>query len=205
MQLCSTAPQCAPFTCGEIMPNCNFYAIDNDYEEILNFVFKELDCDVYQKSSKPNTEIVKFENTAQVIAHYDFSRFSSPTKQSAHLVLMPRKAAKSFIVTRVAMTSKKAKPGAFRYRAEGWGVIQLELNGASEKGLVHSHTNHNTEKLALANEGKYKSVLGSVKWWNWTVVTNTSGRLNNFIKSKSTKKVGSKLLMPCAEKSTLAE
>ena len=187
------------------MPHCNFYAIDNDYEEILDFVFKDLDCKVYQKMSEPNAEIVKFDNTAQVIKYYDMANFSSPTKQSAHLVLMPTRASKNFRITRVAMASKKAKPGAFRYRAEGWGVIQLELNGASEKGLVHSHSNHNTEKLAQANEAKSKLLLGLVQSWNWTVVTNTSGKLNNFIKFKSTKKIGPMLVMPCAEKSHLAE
>lgn len=187
------------------MPNCNFYAIDNDYEEILNFVFKELDCDVYQKLSKPSLEIVKFENTAQVIEYYNVADFSKPTKQSAHLVLMPRKASKNFRITRVPMTSKKAKPGSFRHRAEGWGVIQLELNGTAAKGLVHSHSNHNSEKLARANEKTSKLILGLVKSWNWTVVSNTSGKLNNFIKYKSVKKAGSMLVMAAAAKHTLAE
>ena len=187
------------------MPNCNFYAVDKDYEAILDFVFKELDCKVYQKLSKPNTEIVKFENTAEVIKYYDLSKFSKETKKSAHLVLWPVKASTCFSITRVDMTSKKAKPGSFRFRAEGWGVIQLELNGNSIKGLVHSHSNHNTEKLAQANEEKNKVFLGRAKAWNWNVVTNTSGKLNNFIKHKSTRKVGPKLVMPCAEKTTLAE
>lgn len=187
------------------MPNCNFYAVDDDYEEILNFVFKELDCEVYQKFSLPNTEIVKFESAAEVIKYFDLANFSKPTKKSAHLVLWPTTASKNFVITKVAMTSKKAKPGAFRHKAEGWGVIQLELNGASTKGLVNSHTHHNSEKLALTNELKFKGMLGRVKSWNWTAVNNTSGQLNNFIKYKSAKKVGKNLVMACAEKTTLAE
>ena len=187
------------------MPNCNFYAVDNDYEVILDFVFKKLYCEVYQKLSQPNTEIVKFANTTEVIKYYDLAKFSQETKKSAHLVLWPIKASSNFSVTRVAMTSKKAKPGSFRYRAEGWGVIQLELNGNSTKGLIHSHSNHNTEKLALVNELKHKQFLGKVKDWNWVVVTNTYGKLNNFIKHKSTKKVGPKFVMPCAEKITMAD
>ncbi|NRB36950.1 MAG: hypothetical protein HRU20_00620 [Pseudomonadales bacterium] len=187
------------------MPNCNFYAVDKDYEEILDFVFKELDCKVYQKYSEPNTELVMFENTAEVMKYYDLANFSAATKKSANLVLWPTKASKNFRVTRVEATSKKAKSSSFRFRAEGWGVIQLELSGVSEKGLLHSHSNHNTEKLARSNEPKLKLVLGLVKSWNWVVVTNISGQLNNFIKYKSTKKVGSMLVMPCAAKSTLAK
>lgn len=185
------------------MPNCNFYAMDNDYEEILDFVFKELECKVYQKYSEVNTDIVAFENTAEVMAYYDFSSFSEATKKSAHLVLWPTKASKNFRVSRVEMSSKKSKPGASRQRAEGWGVIQLELNGLAAKGLPHSHSNHNTEKLARANEPKQHLALGLVKSWNWSVVTNTSGKLNNFIKYKSVKKSGTALVMPGAQKSTL--
>ena len=186
------------------MPNCNFYAIDKDYEDILDFVFKELDCEVYQKQSEPNSEIVKFSNSAEVIKYYDLKNFSTASKKSAHLVLWPTKASKNFSITRIPMRSKKAKPGAYRFRAEGWGVIQLELNGNSEKGLVHSHSNHNTEKLALAKEAELKSMLGRVKSWNWIVVNNTSGHLNNFIKYKSTKKDGNKFVLPKAEKYSLA-
>lgn len=186
------------------MPNCNFYAADNDYKMILDLIFNELKCNVYQKYSEPGAELVQFHNSAEVIEYYQLKSFSSPLGKSAHLMLWPTEASENFVVTQQVIKSRKLK-GATRYRAEGWGLIQLELKGNSAKGLSVSQTNNSSEKRAKAWEDKSDAELGLAADWKWDVVVKTAKKLNDYILNKSKKKQGSVAVMPNAEKYSLAE
>lgn len=189
------------------MPNCNFYAADKDYEQILAFIFKELDCKVYQKYSEPNRDMVQFKNAAEVIKHYGLNSFSSSEgkAQSAHLVLWPIKASKNFKVTRQELNPKKFNGASFRQHAEGWGAIQVTLTGVGSKGLEKSSCNHSTQKRAKAWESKRKNDLGLASAWNWNVVDSAAGALSNFIKHRATEKSGSTSVMADASKLPLAD
>lgn len=186
------------------MPNCNFYAADNDFKMILDLIFNELKCNVYQKYSEPDTELVQFNNSEEVIKYYQLNNFSSQLGKTATLMLWPTEASDNFVITQQVVTSRKFK-GATRYRAEGWGLIQLELKSNSVKGLNASQTNNSTEKRAKAWEPKSQDTLGLVEEWKWNVVVRTAKKLNDYILNKSNKKVGSVAVMPSAEKLALAE
>ena len=187
------------------MPNCNFYATDKDYQQILNFIFKELDCKVYQKYSEPNRDMVQFKNTAEVVKHYHLDQFSSPDgkAQTAHLVLWPIKASNNFKVTRQELNPKKYDGASFRQHAEGWGAIQVTLTGAGSKGLEMSSCNHSTQKRAKAWEVKRKNDLGLASAWNWNVVDSAAGALSNFIKHRAETKNGAIAVLPAASKMNL--
>ena len=75
-------------------------------------------------------------------------------------------------------------------------MIQLYLGGESELGLLHSHTNHNTEKRALAWATTSSDQLGSPAAWNWKEVTRISSRLNRFIRRITETKAGSRPVLP---------
>lgn len=186
------------------MPNCNFYAADKDFKMILDLIFNELKCNVYQKYSEPDAELVQFHNSEEVIKYYQLNSFSSQLGKSATLMLWPVEASDNFVITKQVVTSRKFK-GTTRHRAEGWGLIQLELKGNSAKGLNVCQTNNSSEKRAKAWESKSQEDLGLVEEWKWDVVVRTAKKLNDYIFNKSKKKVGSVAVMPNAEKHTLAE
>ena len=50
------------------MPNCDFYAADEDFETVLKFVFDELNCRVYESYSKPDKKLIEFENPAHLLS-----------------------------------------------------------------------------------------------------------------------------------------
>lgn len=186
------------------MPKCNFYAVDEDYEIILDLIFNDLKCKVYQKYSEPDAELVQFHTTAEVVEYYQLNGFSSSQGKSAHLMLWPVEASENFVITKQVVTSRKFK-GATRSRAEGWGLIHLELRGNSSKGLSECQTNNSTEKHSKALEAKHKESLGLVSEWKWDVVIRTAKKLNDYILNKSEKRQGAKAVMPKAAKLSLAE
>ena len=186
------------------MPNCNFYAIDNDFEDILNFIFEELNCKVFQSYSEHDSDLIEFKTSLEVINYYNLDGFSTEKGKSADLMLWPVEASPNFKVAIVNLNPKKCKDATYRYRSDGWGLIHLELKGINRLGLQYSHTNHNTEKRAKAWEPNYIDELGPVSEWDWKVVASTSRKLNNFIKKQSNKKVGPMPVMPNAESINLA-
>lgn len=186
------------------MPNCNFYAVDEDFKLILDLVFNELKCNVYQKYSEPNAELIQFHSSAEVIEYYQLNSFSTQMSKSAHLMLWPTEASDNFVISNQVINSKKFK-GATRQRAEGWGLIQLELQSNSVKGLKPSQTNNSSEKRARAWESKSQEELGLVSEWKWDVVVRTAKKLNDYIRNKSNKKIGATAVLPNAAKLTLAE
>ncbi|SEL62365.1 hypothetical protein SAMN05216262_11565 [Colwellia chukchiensis] len=186
------------------MPNCNFYAIDNDFVEILDFVFDEMGCRVFESYSAYETELVEFLSTKEVVEYYQLDEFSNCQNRSATLMLWPVKASLNVKVNRIELNPKKCRGATHRYRVDGWGLISLELKGINKAGLQYSHTNHNTEKRATAWEPNYSDVMGSPSEWDWKAVSSASRKLNNFIKKNSNKKVGPMPVMQCAETVTLA-
>lgn len=186
------------------MPNCNFYAIDNDFEAILDFVFSDMECRVFESYSKYDKELVEFECADEVVEYYKLVEFSRKPNCAASLMLWPTKASDDVRVNRIELNPKKCQGATHRYRVDGWGLVSLELRGINKAGLQYSHTNHNTEKRAVAWETNYGDVMGSPSNWDWKIVTSTSRKLHSFIKKHSTKKVGSMPVMQCAEAITLA-
>lgn len=187
------------------MPNCKFYAAGSDYEEILKFVFSEMHCKVYQKYSDPDSELIRFKSAREVIKHYNLKSETPGSGKLAHLMLWPVDASNNFKATKLTLNPNKSKGATYRYQAEGMGLIQIELNGMSAKGLECSRTHHITEKRARAWEIERKHDLGLASAWNWRLIDNISGQLNNFIKHKSKKKIGAMPVMTCAETLALAE
>jgi hypothetical protein len=186
------------------VPNCNFYAIGNDYKEILEFVFSDLECRVFQDYSEYDSELIEFGSADEVYKYYDLAKFDNGRSQMANIILWPTEASDKFKVTKIVLKPDKCKGATYRYQANGWGLIQIQLKGTNKLGLQYSHTNHNTEKRALAWEEIDRDKLGSVKDWDFSVTASVSRKINSFVKKHSVKKVGPMPVMVCASKVWLA-
>lgn len=88
------------------------------------------------------------------------------------------------------------KEHSFRYRVSGWGLIQLYLGGMNEneKTLIHSYTNHNSEKRAIKWQ-ETSPEMGRADKWDWQEVNKVSRNLNSYIRKLSVSKIGSRPIL----------
>jgi hypothetical protein len=188
------------------MPNCDFYAAGPDHQAILAFVVGQGDCRVFETASRPNQALREFRALADFEEYYAITDWSRATYGNLLLQLYPVKAGGKFVKERIDFKPKRSAEASFRYDAAGWGLIQLYLESPRDGRLCASHTNHNSEKRALAWESTYPR-LGRVAEWNWAEVASASRRLNRFIHKMAVGKVGSRSVLAHAaqlEKSGVA-
>ena len=178
------------------MPNCDFYAAGSDFKLVLDFVFSESNCRVFESYSPYGEQLAEFNSYLEIESRYNVGQCRGSVS-SVLLQLLPVGAGE-VIIERINLEPQKCNGFKFRYCVNGWGLIQLYLGGISPTGLVHSHTNHNSEKRALAWETTYKSTLGSVSYWSWPVIESTSRRINSFIRKVAVAKNGSRPVLPQA-------
>jgi hypothetical protein len=165
------------------MPNCDFYAAGPDLDELLEFVFALPDCRVFESYSLMEQELVEFQSTAEIRSRYRLGHCGG-TGDTVLLQLVPSRAGGAVGVARIELDPRRCQGATFRYRLTGWGLIQLYLGGVSPRGVVHSHTNHASEKWARAWEATCAWERGPVSAWDWREVTRVSSKINRFIRQR---------------------
>ena len=162
------------------MPNCDFYAVEGDFDAVLDFVFSDLSCRVFESYSDYDADLREFTRTSEI---YDRLPLGKPsgTGPSVALQLWPIEASQNVSFKRIMLNPSKCDGHTFRYSINGWGLIQLYLGGLSPTGLVHSHTNHNSKARARKWQSNYIE-LGPIEAWNWDVVESESRKLNHHIR-----------------------
>jgi hypothetical protein len=173
------------------LPNLDFYAIDRDLDDVLEFVFSASACRVFESYSPCGAELAEFHSVEEVRARYPLGECRGHTA-SAHLMLWPIEASEAVTAHRISLSPPR-EGATFRYRISGWGLIQLYLGGRSADGIVVSHTNHNSESRARAWESTSGDELGPASAWDWKEVTRVSRQLNNHIRRRlAVDKIGSR-------------
>ena len=173
------------------MPNCDFYAVGNDLINVLEFTFTNLDCRVFELSSDNDKQLCEFKSIEELKEKYEIGKCKSRTC-SINLQLWPVNASQDVIVTKVDLNPKYCNGATFRYQINGWGLIQLYIGGISKLGVVHSHTNHNTEKRANKLASTHDEVMGAPSNWDWKEVARVSNKLNRYINKCSVSKINSR-------------
>jgi len=180
------------------VPNCDFYAAEQDILDVLRCVFELGDFRAFESYSNPGEDLVEFKNADEIARHFPLGRCQG-TSQSALLQLYPVSAGGTLQRRRIDLKTRSPGAGAaFRFSLDGWGLIQLQLGGVSDGGLFVSHTNHNSEARALKWEDTYGD-LGPAREWNWTEVIRASRRLNSKIRKLAVRKIGSRPVLPAAD------
>ncbi|MEM6256268.1 MAG: hypothetical protein AAF821_25420 [Cyanobacteria bacterium P01_D01_bin.156] len=183
------------------MSNCEFYAIRDDILNVLDFIYAETDCHVFEKSSEFGQELREFTSTKQLAEVFNLGLCHGKQKYSALLQLYTPSASDNFVIQKIALNPKYCSGHTFRYEASGWGLIQLYLGGISERGIHHSHTNHNSEKRAQKWESIYFDQLGSVDTWNWKQLSKVSRKIRYHIRNRlAVGKWGSRPILHSAQK-----
>jgi hypothetical protein len=179
------------------MPNCDFYAVDKDLEDVLNFVFQELPVRVFESYSSFEHELTELKSVQDIADHYPLGQCKN-NSESVLLQLWAVNSSKEVRIRKIKLDPKKCDGAQFRYTIEGWGLIQLYLGGVSKSGVIASHTNHNSEKRANAWSSTYSDRMGSPAAWNWKEVTAISNKLNRYIRKAAVTKQGSRPVLKAA-------
>jgi hypothetical protein len=163
------------------MPNIDFYAAGSDFDSVLTYVFERSVCRVFESYSPFGEELVEFKSIRDVAARYPIGICigSSP---SVLLELVTPNSADLFKIRRVSLAPDSCGGHTFRDQLTGWGLIQLHLGGVGPRGLVSSHSNHNSESRARKWQRTFKE-LGSVDRWNWPEIARISSAFNRFIRT----------------------
>ena len=177
------------------MPNCDFYALRADAIQVMQFVFEETNCQVYESYSALDEELRQFKSVNEVFEVYDRCK----PRPEIILQLYSNDMGGRLNIRRFQLDSKRVGPNVWRSTTEGWGLIQLYLRGSDDTGIHVSHTNHNTEKRAVAWEPACLDQLGPTATWNWKTVTAISNKINRHIRTRlAVSKAGSRVLLPHA-------
>jgi hypothetical protein len=175
------------------MPTCDFLALASDCEAVLGFVFGSVDFTVYESYSPYSADLATFSSAAEIAARYPLGKCTG-TAPSVLLALLAKGTGQA-TVTRIALDPAKCDGHTFRYRTDGWGLIQLHLGGIGPKGIVASNTNHNSQARALKWESS-RPDLPPVSSWDWPGVQAASRKLNRFIHSLAASSTGSSPILP---------
>lgn len=180
------------------MPNCDFYALDEDFALILDFVFRQDGWELHELSSAPDHLVRVFRSTREVLEGCDVGR------SSVCLQLYSPEMAGRPLHRRIEFTPGTVPGATHRFSTEGWGLVQLYFgflrNG---EGLTHSQTNHNSAVRAR-KWAPHGSALGSPEEWDWAGVGRVSGRLVRFIQRHRVVKHGTRPVLPGAHRAVQA-
>lgn len=173
------------------MPNCDFYALDDDVLEVTEFVFKETPCQIFESYSEPCESLIQFSKPLEIVDAY----YSSTGNFLLQLYSPTMKG--KFFIDRFDLDPKKFGNGAFRNRTMGWGQIQLYFGRLQNEKLQTSHTNHNSQKRAMAWYEQYPE-NDDPSLWDWDEVLRISRKINRFIRKISVDKIGSRVVLKAA-------
>jgi SMI1 / KNR4 family (SUKH-1) len=182
-------PRALPFGHSGPVPNLDFYAIGADHATVLDVVFGMRTLRVFEEYSAPEEDMREFTAPDEVPAA-GVQRF---------LVLYVVGSGPEPVARRIDLRPGNILGGAaFRYRCEGWGLIQLALGSLVDGGgeLRRSHTNHNTEKRARNWAQAAAPDAGDPGQWDWTGITRASSKLNRLIRGMAVRKIGPWPVLP---------
>ena len=181
------------------MPNCDWYGEIEDHSQILDELFSENLCEVYELSSDYSESLKKFSGTSEVLEQFNKRHKNGMAWKAVYLQLHLIGSGPTFKPRRVELNPKKCDGATFRYRAEGWGLIQLYLERSSEGTLSASHTNHNS-KLRAHKWAPTCLEMEEPAAWDFDSITKFSSRLNRRIRKLSVGKIGSRAVLSGAFK-----
>jgi hypothetical protein len=175
------------------MPHCGFYAIPDDWLRIVEFIFSNDAWVLYETYSLPDREIRTFRSIDQVRA------LILPEEESYDFCLHSPAIGGSVQFRRIVFSPGAVSAATHRYRAEGWGLINLHVHAPKDGHLRPCNTNHFSARGAAKWEPIRTDVSTPVDAWDWKQVTSISNRLNRYIRSLGVAKRGSRPVLAGAQ------
>jgi hypothetical protein len=175
----------------------NFFADKADKLEILEFIFKETDLQVYDLSSPYGQEICQYKTVDEIASKFDLV---SGGKFAVTFQLWTPRHKGKLLFRKIDLDPTYCNGHSFRYSTDGWGLIQLYFGGLKNNELNQSHLGHFNEGEALKNE-KSTTFNEKVNDWEWNEIKITSRKLRHYIHyNMATRNIGSFDILTGAEK-----
>ena len=180
-----------------IMPNCDFYAVPEDHEQLLDWLLREGTCRIFELSSEFEMPLREFCTVKDVVSEFSRTYSNGDKWNTVHLQLYVLGAGPPFVPRRVPLDPRSCNGATFRFVAEGWGLVQLYLGALGKGGVKDSHTNHNSIKRAEAWAPVIPE-MQSVELWDFKKIAAFSSRLNRQISKMGIAKIASRAVLPGA-------
>lgn len=175
----------------------DFFADETDKIEVLNFIFRETDLQVFDHASAYGQKISEYKTTEEIVSKFDLR---NGDKFAVTFQLWTPRLKGDLIFRKVDLDPKRCNGHTFRYSTDGWGLIQLYFGGVKHNELNLSHIGHQSEKRALAWSSNHPE-MGQVEKWDWREVEKVARGLKYQIHNKMTKrKIGSVGILVGADK-----
>jgi hypothetical protein len=162
----------------------DFFADETDKIEILNFIFRETDLQIFDLGSPYGQKISEYKTTEEIVSKFDLR---NGDKFAVTFQLWTPRFKGDLVFRKVELDPKYCKGHTFRYSTEGWGLIQLYFGGIKNNELNRSHIGHQSQKRATAWESN-NTELGQVGNWDWSEVEKAARGLKYQIHNKMTKR-----------------
>lgn len=179
------------------MPNCDFYGVSQDHEQLLDWLIRQKTCEIYELYSDYETPLRCFHTVDEVMSEFVRMHQSGNPRDSVHLQLNVLGAGPPLVPRRVLVDPKKCNGAAFRYVADGWGLVQLYLSGIGKDGIQNSSTNHASAKRAAAYAAA-NAQAHSAGSRDFRKVVAFSSRLNRRIRKMGVARIASRTVLPGA-------
>jgi len=180
------------------MPSFSFYAAADDARSVLDHLFSATDCRVYEAYSRYDREIREFTSRGAIEDAFRLGEDPHATGAAVFLQLWSPQTGGEPLIERIEF-----KPGAVpghthRYVVAGWGLLQLQFGGTSERVLTASRLAQNSHARAAKWQTTYAERLGAIAAWDWTRLAGVARTLQSYIRRLSTEQVGSRPVLPAA-------
>jgi len=151
---------------------------------LLEFIYAETDCRVFESYSKFDQNLQEFASTEQLLSAYDIGQDPHGNGYAVLLQLWSPSVSSRVKIERIALIPEKCDRHTFRYNIEGWGLMQLYLGGEKDRLITNSHFGHNSLKRAQAWEPTGIDDLGPVSEWDWDLLMKISRKIQYHVKKR---------------------
>ena len=165
------------------MPTVEFYAVQADIAQILDFVLRETDCRLYEAYSVPGQPLREFTSVADALTAYPLDHADRDVSQAQFLLWSPTTGPEPTL-RRIELRPGTVEGASYRLSLEAWGLVQLLAGGLRGQRVKSSRVAHNSEARARAWEATSAERLGPVEAWDWRALDQLAGRVTYHIRRR---------------------
>jgi len=164
------------------MPTLHYFAAADDIREVLDFVFAETDCRLYEAYSANDRQMREFRSTAEVAETFQLGLDPHGNGSAQYLALWSPSAVSRVTVKRIEFEPRYAKrTGAtHRFNVDGPALIYLHFGGEHEGAITTSWLSCNSERRATVWASSFDPSIRV----DWPAVRKLLGRLRYLIDRK---------------------
>ncbi len=167
------------------MANLDFYATRKDQINLLDFIFSKTNFRVFQSYSDYDKELVEYKSTQEIDQKYNLGYDKFGNGLHCTFQLWSPTIMEELEVRKISLNNDTGY--MFRYRMEGFALVQLYLGGVNENIITKSHIGSNSESRART--------WGYTAGVNWENHKKEINMICNYIRRDSKIKAGSRILM----------